>query len=180
MVPPVSHRVARVPRYSGLCYLNIILLVRDFHPLWSNFPVRFQFNYISNIAVLQPRRCRNNFGLGSSPFARHYLGNHYCFLFLRVLRCFSSPGLPPLVSGYPPRSGWVAPFGYLRIISYLHLPVAFRSLSRPSSPLGAKAFSIRSYLLFYLLVFCLYALDSFFVSLSTSKIVTERILYNFI
>ena len=30
-----------------------------------------------------------------SPFARRYLGNHYCFLFLGVLRCFSSPGLPP-------------------------------------------------------------------------------------
>jgi len=25
-------------------------------------------------------------------FARHYLGNHYCFLFLPVLRCFSSRG----------------------------------------------------------------------------------------
>ncbi len=34
-------------------------------------------------------------GLGSSPFARHYLGNHYCFLFLWLLRCFSSPGPPP-------------------------------------------------------------------------------------
>ncbi len=34
-------------------------------------------------------------GLGCSPFARHYLGNHCCFLFLRVLRCFSSPGMPP-------------------------------------------------------------------------------------
>ena len=32
-------------------------------------------------------------GLGSSPFARHYLGNRSLFLFLRVLRCFSSPGL---------------------------------------------------------------------------------------
>jgi hypothetical protein len=31
-------------------------------------------------------------GLGSSAFARHYLRNHSCFLFLRVLRCFSSPG----------------------------------------------------------------------------------------
>ena len=31
-------------------------------------------------------------GLGSFPFARHYLGNHFCFLFLGVLRCFSSPG----------------------------------------------------------------------------------------
>ena len=34
-------------------------------------------------------------GLGSSPFARHYSGNDYYFLFLRLLRCFSSPGLPP-------------------------------------------------------------------------------------
>ena len=31
-------------------------------------------------------------GLGFSQFARHYFGNHYCFLFLPVLRCFSSRG----------------------------------------------------------------------------------------
>jgi hypothetical protein len=35
-------------------------------------------------------------GLGSSHFARHYFGNHCCFLFLRVLRCFSSPRWPLL------------------------------------------------------------------------------------
>ena len=29
-------------------------------------------------------------GLGSSPFARRYLGNHYYFLFLELLRCISS------------------------------------------------------------------------------------------
>ena len=45
--------------------------------------------------VLQPPHCRNSPGLGSCAFARHYLRNHYCFLFLRLLRCFSSPGLPP-------------------------------------------------------------------------------------
>src|SRR3954468_13594986 len=38
--------------------------------------------------------------LGSSLFARHYLGNHYYFLFLRVLRCFSSPGWLPTCVGY--------------------------------------------------------------------------------
>ena len=32
------------------------------------------------------------YGLGFSPFAHHYLGNHFCFLFLWLLRCFSSPG----------------------------------------------------------------------------------------
>ena len=32
-------------------------------------------------------------GLGSFPFARRYLGNRQIFfLFLRLLRCFSSPG----------------------------------------------------------------------------------------
>lgn len=30
--------------------------------------------------------------LGYSLFARHYSGNHYCFLFLSLLRCFSSGG----------------------------------------------------------------------------------------
>src|SRR5690606_10658664 len=31
---------------------------------------------------------------GCSPFARRYWGNLGCFLFLGVLRCFSSPGSP--------------------------------------------------------------------------------------
>ena len=32
--------------------------------------------------------------LGSTPFARRYLGYRGFFLFLGVLRCFSSPGIP--------------------------------------------------------------------------------------
>ena len=41
-------------------------------------------------------------------------------------------------------SSRIAPFGYLRIYAYLQLPVAFRSLLRPSSAPGAKAFPLRS------------------------------------
>ncbi len=41
-----------------------------------------------------PNICRNKSGLGCSAFARHYLRNHFCFLLLRLLRCFSSAGLP--------------------------------------------------------------------------------------
>ena len=37
----------------------------------------------------------------------------------------------------------VSPFGHLRIKAHLRLPVAFRSLSRPSSALSAKAFPLR-------------------------------------
>ena len=39
----------------------------------------------------------------------------------------------------------VAPFGNPRIAGYLLLPVAFRSLSRPSSAPDAKAFPLRSF-----------------------------------
>jgi hypothetical protein len=41
-----------------------------------------------------PSPCGSD-GLGSSDFARHYSRNHGCFLFLRVLRWFTSPGSPP-------------------------------------------------------------------------------------
>ena len=91
--------------------------------------------------VLQPRRRRNGTGLGSSAFARHYLRNHFCFLLLRVLRCFSSPRSPHLHGGRPPACR-VAPFGNPGIKDYLHLPRAFRSLSRPSSPPRAKASTV--------------------------------------
>ena len=40
---------------------------------------------------------------------------------------------------------WVSPFGNLRIIGYLLLPEAYRSLSRPSSAPDAKAFPLRSF-----------------------------------
>ena len=42
---------------------------------------------------------------------------------------------------------WVSPFGYHRIDGYLLLPGAFRSLSRPSSALSAKASTLRSFCL---------------------------------
>lgn len=42
------------------------------------------------------------------------------------------------------------PFGYPRIIACLQLPEAFRSLPRPSSPVGTKAFTVRPYLLHHI------------------------------
>jgi len=39
---------------------------------------------------------------------------------------------------------WVAPFGYLRVDGCLRLSAAFRSLPRPSSAPGAKAFALCS------------------------------------
>ena len=46
-----------------------------------------------------------------------------------------------------PSDCWVVPFGNPRINGYLHLPEAYRSLSRPSSPPWAKASAMRPFLL---------------------------------
>ena len=76
--------------------LNFVSLrIRSYHALWLNFPEHSSHEISCYIVVLQPQVCRNITGLGYSPFARHYWGNHCYFLFLQVLRCFSSLRLPP-------------------------------------------------------------------------------------
>src|SRR6204780_3111810 len=54
-------------------------------------------------------------GLASSPFAHHYSGNRGCFLFLWVLRCFTSP-------------------------RYLRLPYVFRQGRRAITPRQVSPF----------------------------------------
>ena len=146
MVPPTSHKVPRVSWYSGSCcaaspftYGALTLSGRPS----QDRSVRFSGSRVQSVTP----GCTHP-GLGSSAFARRYLRNRVFFLFLRVLRCFSSPGslhaamcLLHDTMGLP---WWVSPFGYLRIIAYLRLPEAFRSLLRPSSALSAKASALRS------------------------------------
>ena len=90
-------------------------------------------------------------GLGSYDFARRYFRNRCFFLFLRLLRCFSSAGSLRMTmdSSYGTWcfTMWVSPFGYLRINGYLLLPAAFRSLSRPSSAPSARASALRPFCL---------------------------------
>ena len=82
-------------------------------------------------------------GLGSFPFARRYSGNRCFFLFLTLLRCFSSGGslCMTMDSSYSDRGLLcrVSPFRNPWITGYLLLPMAYRSLSRLSSALSAKA-----------------------------------------
>ena len=66
--------------------------LRGCHPLCLTFPGN---STIHPDAISQSLpQVHYRLGLGSSDFARHYSRNHCCFLFLRVLRCFSSPGSP--------------------------------------------------------------------------------------
>ena len=92
----------------------------------------FRFASSGNPAVLLPRRCRNNGGLGCSPFARRYSGNHVCFLLLQVLRCFSSLRLPALRHAAP-STRRVSPFGQV-ICTYPRFFAACRVLHRLLEP----------------------------------------------
>ena len=99
MGPADSRRIPRVPRYSGYGLQRRSLREWGSHPLRPGFPARHTSLMRRKAPALQPRGCRNIRGLGSSPVARRYWGNHSYFLFLRVLRCFSSPRWPPAPGG---------------------------------------------------------------------------------
>ena len=95
MVLADSHRISRVPRYSGAGLNGQQLRLRGCHALRLRFPADSAAVDFFLLPVLQPRVVPCDIpGLGSSAFARHYLRNHCYFLFLRVLRCFSSPRSP--------------------------------------------------------------------------------------
>ena len=110
--------------------------IRNCHPLWLNFPDHSildqgttTWSYYPGYALLHIR-----FGLlpGRSPLLGESL---VYFLFLEVLRCFSSLRSPLYLSrDNRPSACWVVPFGNLGVKGYLHLTRAYRSLSRPSSP----------------------------------------------
>ena len=88
--PADSVWIPRVPTYSGPAAEMALLRVRGCHPLRPQFPMRSTCGPIRTVAALLPRACRNTRGLGFSPVARRYWGNHVCFLLLQVIRCFSS------------------------------------------------------------------------------------------
>ena len=133
MVLVDSHRASPTPRYSGYHYITFAFVYAAIMRYGrASHPVRLHYGH--HVVVLQPPYRLDGMGLGCFPFARHYLGNHFCFLFLCLLRCFSSAGLR--YCDWPSASQ-VSPFGNLRINSNVPIPAAYRSLSRPSSPLRA-------------------------------------------
>ena len=136
MVPADSRRIPRAPRYSGYHYASFgfeyrtitvcgfifqrILLAKFLATSWSYNP----YHAVTWKVWALPRSLATTGGI------------IVYFLFLGVLRCFSSPGSPSDTSRSDrPSDGRVVPFGNPRINGYLRLPGAYRSLSRPSSPL---------------------------------------------
>ena len=127
----------------------VSLRVRGSHPLWPDFPDRSPHDSGTTSWSYYPGCALPHSRFGLFPVRSPLLGESLnCFLFLKVLRCFSSLGSPPYLDmDSRPSACWVVPFGNRGIKGHLHLPRAYRSLSRPSSPPRAKASTRRPNLL---------------------------------
>ena len=147
VVHPVSHGVSRVPRYSGYQLIQINFRLRVSHPLWMAFPYH-SASLLYRCAGPQPRRINPSVwplprslattsGISVDVFSSSYLDvSVQTVPFLHLFDSMQDTGV--LLCR-------VSPFGNLRIDAYVPLPVAYRSLSRPSSAPDAKAFPLRSY-----------------------------------
>ena len=125
--------------------------VQGFHLLRLSFPEDSPTCLQSlSRRSFNPGGCLNNAGLGSCAFARHYLRNHFCFLFLRVMRCFSSPGSPhasrdaATAGGGLPHSEIRVLTGfcpYARLIAACHVLLRLQEPRHPSCALFSFPFS---------------------------------------
>jgi len=100
----------------------------------------FECPLVIVVLVLQPRSFLQTTGLGWSHFARLFSWNLGCFLFVGLLRCFSSPTAPRLClcvqqAVTTHHSGGVAPFGFSRLIACMQLPLNV-------SPVSASFFGL--------------------------------------
>ena len=147
MVPPASHRVSRVRRYSGSSLMKFIFRLRDYHPLWLAFPyhsarlfhrcVSPQPQRINPLVCPLPRSLATTCGISVDFFSSPYLD--VSVQAVPHLRLFDSTQADRVLLCR------VSPFGNSGIIAYVQLPQTYRSLSRPSSALDAKAFPLRSF-----------------------------------
>ncbi len=106
----------------------------------------------SKIPRRGPTTPETSLRFGLFRFRSPLLTESILFLFLRLLRCFTSPGIACFFLTSPFKGlrkktmanydHQVTPFGNLRIKVYLPLPEAYRSLSRPSSPVSTKASTV--------------------------------------
>ena len=162
MVLQDSHRISRVPWYLGTRsreshHLSPTRLAPSM--VSRSRTVRLDVTFVTLRPSQHPGQIRPHnphhttragfhaAGFRLFPVRSPLLRKSNFFLFLRLLRWFSSPRSPASAmysrlrdAGLPQR---VSPFGDLRIKGCLRLPGAYRSLPRPSSPIDAKASTIR-------------------------------------
>ena len=125
MVPPRSDRVSRAPPYSRTparpCPYGAV----------TRYGAPFQTLPVRKAEATGLVRVRSSLLTESRV---DVLSSGYLDISVRRVRL-----LPLSIHDRIPPKGWVAPFGDLGITGRSPLPRAFRSVPRPSSPLGAKA-----------------------------------------
>ena len=146
VVHPYSHRVSRVRRYSGYqlfasSFAYGILTLCD----WPSHAIRLDSTIhdagpnpeeLCPSVWPPPRSLATTSGISVDVFSSSYLD--VSVQTVPHLRLFYSTQVDRVLLCR------VSPFGNLRIIAYVQLPEAYRSLSRPSSAPDAKAFPLRS------------------------------------
>ena len=124
-----SVRIPRVPTYSGYSparkpfnYGTFTLSRHAFQTYSSRLASPCGSPYPAHITIC---------GLGWSDFARHYFRNRFYFLFLRVIRWFSSPGSPRMIiySSYDSTTLLVLSF-LIRISTVIRSFATHRSFSQ--------------------------------------------------
>ena len=87
---PHIHTRFHVPRATLDTASSTCFSYTGLSPSMVCFSKTFLLNSLNRLCSPNPTRI-TSYGLGSSYFARHYFRNRFFFLFLWVLRCFSSP-----------------------------------------------------------------------------------------
>jgi hypothetical protein len=144
MVSADSRRVPRAPRYSGTGFESrsflLTRLSRSMAPLPSGLQLTTGLVTLL-LPALQPPLDRNPSGLGCSDFARHYFRNRGFFLFLQVLRWFTS------LSSLEPDYVFIGPYpGFTRM--------GFPIRTSPSQSLLAARRGLSQLATSFIAIFC--------------------------
>ena len=125
-----------IPHYSGTLVatfqFTVTRLSRSMAPLSRG--IHFQWLGRTRPTHHISTRFLWGFGLICSAFARRYSRNHSCFLFLPILKCFTSRGSPShrrILRIIEPQADVL--LKNLGVKVYMRLTRAYRSLSRSSS-----------------------------------------------
>ena len=111
--------------------------VRGYHPLWPHFPARSTHFFFSMLQSYNPAAA----GTAAVWALPRSLATTRGIIFIFSSCGYYDVSVPRVRLRYAsddrPSACRVVPFGNLRIKGHLHLPEAYRSLSRPSSPVRA-------------------------------------------
>ena len=145
MVPARSDKVSRVSSYSGYRHVTYLFAYEAF-TLFGWLSQNHSAKTLESIMRSEPRNARISVCPLSISLAAtleiDFSFSSSGYLDVSVHRVpFHTLCIGVWMTGLTSR---VSPFRYPWITGYLHLPAAFRSLSRLSSALSAKASTLRS------------------------------------